>query len=289
MNRSAGILVLAVGISCLAQDGASTLQLQKLRLLQAGQAKDGRSASEQVPVGEAEDSSETQIFESLRATIAQSSSPAQIPRSYQGPGELHLLDDGTLRFDLNGGETLDETSGEVIFTSETIAFGLNTQELRVVENEGQLFLDRNGVQTRLRGLSPGAGNVTLFPKESAPTSDTASPPQTIVSLSGAMSLSFAQTNDQLTVNLTDEESGRSFSLTARVAPTEAGRADTVARFGDEIVVQVLPSITASPPPMASGCNACCGSQGQYCCSIECRGPCDAGCHGNDPYCRCTGN
>ena len=105
INRLSGILVLIVGTPCFAQDRASTLQLQRAKSLQAREQNDAQPAD--VPTDE-------QIFEALRATILQSTAlPLETPCSYQGPGELHLRDDRTLRININE-ETLDETSGEVI-------------------------------------------------------------------------------------------------------------------------------------------------------------------------------
>ena len=279
MNRTFGIAALAMSAVCVAQDWSSTAQLQRLKELQAASRQGAAPVGAPLPAGRSADLIEIQRAKSLAAANANIFPPPDMRFPYVGEGSVSVLDDGTLVLEVLGGEVLEVASGEqAAVPPATMAFHLEKEGLKIIDDKGRVFLDRHGVEARLRGVSPDERNVTLFPSEVSTTGEDVGPPRTLLFLSGSMSLAFDEGSNRLSVEITDAESRRSLNLTARVGLAEPPEYGTPGPDPNEIVLQ--------PVVSTSGCSACCGSTGQFCCSINCPLYCSAGCSGDTPFCSC---
>ncbi len=277
MTRIRAILVLVAGCTCMGQSSPESRQLERLKELQQRQTFNSSRSGK--PTGEVGSDLQTpeQAMVSFESALA--SNGMDIP--FQGRGGLQVFGDGTIIVEFSGQETLNAASGEIeLGPSLTMAFKVGTAGLSVVEARGEYFLDRNGTQSSLRGLVLDTLNVKRFATEDSSSKDETLP---LLSLSGPLSVSLDRSQDQVTIGITGERNETSFVLPARLVSSVSGDSGGVASSGNAIDTQYIPDFV-----FTSGCNACCGSQGQYCCSIECPKKCQAGCHGDTPFCECTG-
>ncbi len=203
------------------------------------------------------------------------SAPLAIALPYHGLAQLVLSSDGKLHLEIPKADDNSTQLGQRgPGIRETLVFRLNPQGLNIVESDREIFLDRNGAETRVRGLS--RNRIDVVPVAiGAPADD----PEVVLRISGNATLSMDQTENRFSIMITDAVDGRIFKLAARLVWMESVELQT----SDELVLNV-----AGEQEYASGCNACCGPQGQFCCSINCSGGCTAGCNGNTPFCQCRG-
>ncbi len=137
---------------------------------------------------------------------------------YVGRGELVILDDATLILTVlkprpEGQETLDRR-GKVL---DRVAYDLDIAKLSLIEHDGQVFLDKDGLQLLRRGLS--ADDVRVIEFENIARVASQEENYVLDSFAGDLQLQIDDQTGALLVSMTDAETERHFSVTLRAKHT----------------------------------------------------------------------
>ncbi len=262
MNRFAFALALGFSLNCLAQDDPSSRQLQKVKELQARQIANRQPASNRP-------SPDVSAFP-----------PNDVRLPYIGKGELIIFNDGMLLVGIRGASTWDDSTGQMTARTVLLPFSVDTSELAIVNHSGEVYLDRDGAESMQRKIDPRESEISRFATEESASGTNG---RELLHMAGSVSLSLDQSQNVINLAATDSKKALHFNMVAQFGPAQTGEVGGTAGLVAQNRLQVIydPSVV-----FASGCNACCGSQGQYCCSINCNGKCSAGCHGDNPFCDC---
>ncbi len=198
---------------------------------------------------------------------------------YHGYGEVAVLNDGMLVVDMGGKVAFDGDGWMTVSPVKTIVYWLDSSEVKLVESDNMVFLDKGGAEMTRRGVSPLRATVTAFDRHQ----DIKAGAQrySLADFAGDLEVSFDDKTRRLTVKITDsqeEEKAMTFTLAGRVTPRaaalgggEAGALATAAGGDDEILL-----LDGEDPPWLSTT-----------CSADCRlGSCEASCAGT-AHCYCT--
>ena len=206
---------------------------------------------------------------------------------YDGYGSVAILDDGILLITL-GGEIVAEDRDPT--DSATYLGQLDTSGLTLVEHDGEVFLDKNGVHIAARGLSPEQMTRQGFQDAAALEPDT--PRQALVEIRGDLDLSYNSVTGDLTVAGTGmEDPRRKLRFTVRVGDTPGGGGDgqdpvcASSSSGDGLTPGETPIWLNQPSEMSSACSVSC-KHGD--CTITCNSTgCKTYCSSGQPVCICT--
>ncbi len=257
-----GMMVLGVGLVCLAQDRASVTRVQAVK--------------------SAEERGVTDAVKPSPFTI--------ITMPYAGYGSITLLDEGTLIVRAGLGDDADRavTGGFKPPALEVRALTLDLSGLSLIQLDRDFFLDKDGTELRRRGVS--AIDAIFTPVAGVRDVATTPTPEAVDEFVGVMYLSLDASGRYLHISVSDfAHDFRTFKTVLELGSSDSKKSRVPKNDG-----ATTWNPTAIPASFedahdggvaATGCSATC-TQGS--CDITCPAGCRAYCDHGIPHCECMG-